>query len=718
MPATNLLMFSIDDMRTLSNWGHFTSLVSTPNLDRLAAMGTTFERAITQVPLCNPSRTSVFTGLQPSETGVLENTTPWFDLVDPSTTLPAVLRTAGAYVAMYGKHFHYDAISAADQAVMFDEFQARFTQGFADRVIRDEFWRDRPFPSGRYGGPESDLQDTITAAAAIDFLANTAGTLEQPFFLGVGISKPHLNWWVPPAFYDRYDATAIRAALELSLADGTIIPGDGEYFDVPPMSGPSGGHAVIGADLDQWVDYIQAYLAAVSFADAKIGDVLDALEADPALAADTAIVLWSDHGYHLGDKDQWGKFTLWREATQVPFIVVDPDQPGGRTAEQIVSLVDIFPTVLDLMGLETPPELSLSGNSLLPIVQDVELDWYDPGAGKGVALTSVFGAVSIRALVPGAGDLRYTRYPDGTEELYDLTLDPDEHVNRLDLATGEGLTPRDVELRSLMSDLMDGQMAQAGYLLSNGSDPVIGTAADELLISATYGESVLSGGLGGDTYLLYGDATVVEAADGGFDLVVINNGSLAASFVLPVNIEMVKVPGSFTGNAAANLIVGGALSGVLNGAGGDDTVKGGGANDTLNGVGGRDSLLGGAGNDRLIGGGANDLLAGGPGNDIFQYNSASDSSPAASDTILDFTAPGAAFGDRVDLSGLDANVLVDGNQAFEFGGTGTGWVRFVTAGSNSVLLASTDDDDEAELRIVIRDGVVVASAYTADDVIL
>jgi arylsulfatase A-like enzyme len=122
MPATNLLMFSIDDMRTLSNWGHFTPLVSTPNLDRLASMGTTFERAIVQVPLCNPSRTSVFTGLQPSETGVLENTTPWLDLVDPATTLPAVLKAAGVYVAMYGKHFHYDAISAGDQAVMFDEF--------------------------------------------------------------------------------------------------------------------------------------------------------------------------------------------------------------------------------------------------------------------------------------------------------------------------------------------------------------------------------------------------------------------------------------------------------------------------------------------------------------------------------------------------------------------------------------------------------------------
>ena len=127
--AKNVLMISVDDMRAVENWGHFTPLVSTPNLDRLADLGTTFNRAVTQVPLCNPSRTSVFTGLQPSETGVLENNVPWFDRVSAAQTLPAVLKAADVYVAMYGKQFHNHAISAQNQAVMFDEFLPGIAQG-------------------------------------------------------------------------------------------------------------------------------------------------------------------------------------------------------------------------------------------------------------------------------------------------------------------------------------------------------------------------------------------------------------------------------------------------------------------------------------------------------------------------------------------------------------------------------------------------------------
>ena len=213
------------------------------------------------------------------------------------------------------------------------------------------------------------------------------------------------------------------------------------------MSRPSGEHATIGANFDLWADYIHAYLAAVSYADAKIGQVLDALEADPALAADTAIVLWSDNGYHLGDHDRWSKFTNWREATEVPLIVVDPDAAGGQVAEQVVSLVDLFPTVLDIMGIDTPARLDLSGESLLPIVEDTDTAWYDPDSGRGVALTTVLGAVSIRAVVPGHGDIRYTRYPDGKKEIYNLTADPDEHVNRLNYTTGKGLSAKDDALQ-------------------------------------------------------------------------------------------------------------------------------------------------------------------------------------------------------------------------------------------------------------------------------
>ena len=150
----------------------------------------------------------------------------------------------------------------------------------------------------------------------------------------------------------------------------------------------------------------------------------------------------------------------------MPLIVVDPDRPGGQVADQVVSLVDIFPTVLDLMGVDTPGRLDLAGDSLLPIVEDPDINWYDPDTGRGVALTTIDGAVSIRAIVPGAGDVRYTRYPDGTEELYNLGRDPDEHVNRLNYETGQGLTAADDALHATLSDLMDGQLAPNGLSCS------------------------------------------------------------------------------------------------------------------------------------------------------------------------------------------------------------------------------------------------------------
>jgi arylsulfatase A-like enzyme len=714
--ATNFVLISVDDMRTPDNWGHFTPLVSTPNMDRLADMGTTFERAVSQVPLCNPSRSSVLSGQQPTRTGVLDNQMPWFERIAPADTLPAVLKAAGVYVAMFGKNFHNEAaIDAEQQGVMFDEFLSGFpSSGSRAQVIEDSVQHDTPFASGRYRG--TDLPDEATVDAAVEFLRDTAGDLNDPFFLGVGISKPHLNWWVPSRFYDLYDPAEIRAALRQSLQDGTIIPGNGEYFDVPPMSVPSPSHAQIAADFDLWADYIHAYLASVSYADAKVGEVLDAVAADPQLAADTAILLWSDHGYHLGDKDRWGKFTHWRESTEVPFILADPDQPGGQTARQIVSLVDIFPTILDSMGIAVPSRLDLDGESLLPIVRDVDLGWYNPGTGRGIAMTTIDGSVSIRAQIPGGRDVRYTRYPDGTEELYDITRDPDEHVNRVNFDTGRGLTPADDALRATMSALMDDELERSGYLVSDGERRLVGTAADEILVSTTGpGRNELSGGSGGDTYILYRDTTIIEAAGGGSDLVVFRNEALESSFALPANVEMAQVTGDFTGNASANRLIGGAGGNVLNGAGGNDTLLGLGGSDTLLGGSGNDVLRGSFAGDRLTGGSGRDTLDGGASGDTFAFAAPGDSTPTAPDTIVAFNGAGSASGDRIDLAAIDANAQAAGNQAFVFGGTSAGRVRTVANGGNTEVLANTDADPAMELRIVITDGSVGPGSYSASD---
>jgi hypothetical protein len=371
------------------------------------------------------------------------------------------------------------------------------------------------------------------------------------------------------------------------------------------------------------------------------------------------------------------------------------------------------------------------------VVEDVAIDWYDPDAGRGVALTTIFGAVSIRAVVPGAGDLRYTRYPDGTVELYDLSNDPDEHVNRLDYATGAGLTPLDDALHLLMRGLMDQQLDAAGMLYSDGIHAVVGTAADEMLVS-TYapGVNLLSGGAGDDVYMLYSAATIIEEDGGGFDAVVIQNRTLEAGFVLPDHVEFVQVLRNFTGNAVGNLIFAEGAGGTLDGMGGDDRIRagtgsylliGGEGNDTLLGQAGADTLRGGSGRDSLDGGGGDDViiggtgpdtLTGGAGFDIFAFAGGRTSEATAFDVVLDFEGAGAADGDRIDLSRIDADRLAEGDQAFTLAQTTAGGAWFEALGPSTVLFANVDADAAPEIRIVLRDGLVLAAAYSADDVFL
>ncbi|TPE53516.1 sulfatase-like hydrolase/transferase [Amaricoccus solimangrovi] len=718
--ARNFVMLSVDDMRMLTNWGHFAPLVETPNMDRLAALGTTFDRAVAQVPVCNPSRTSVLSGLEPSRTGVLDNSVAWDERVNPADTLFGVLKAAGIHVGSFGKVFHDEtAISAAQQAVMFDEFVMGFPfSGTSSQVISDDVRHDSPFAAGRYRG--TDLRDDATVSQALDFL-DRAGDQSDPFFLAVGITKPHLNWWVPSRYFDLYDPAEIRAALTESLRDGTIIPGNGEYFDVPPMTIPSPYQPQMAEDLDLWVDYIHAYLAAVSYADAKVGQILSAVRGDPALAGNTSILLWSDHGYHLGDKDQWGKFTHWKEATQVPLILVEPGERAGQIAHQVVSLTDIFPTVLDSMGVDLPARLGLQGDSLMPIVGDVDASWYNASNGRGIALTTVNGSVSIRVDLPSGDEYRYTRYPDGTQELYNLTRDPNEHVNRVHYDTGEGLTAADNAIRDTLGALMDGQLAQNGYLMSDGVHRANGTGADEILITTNGpGSNVLAGGGGDDTYVVYDPVTIIEASGGGTDMIVMRDEAMEADFAIPANVEIIQINGpSFTGNGAANRIIGSSIGNRLAGGGGNDVLSGLGGADNLLGGGGNDRLRGSFANDRLTGGAGRDTLDGGSAADTFAFTAASDSTQTAPDTIAGFDGPRKSTGgDRIDLSAIDANTQVSGNQAFQYGGSGAGHLRLVDVGGNTEVLGNTDGDSTPELRIIIQDGSVTASSYGAPDFVL
>lgn len=429
----NILFIVADD---LNAWigalgGH--PQVRTPNIDRLAARGALFERAYCTAPYCNASRMSVFTGLLPARSGIYQNE-PFSPPGSPVPTFFERLRTAGYYTAAAGKVFHgnfdyalagRDALPEApwyDMHAQTGQWDALFPVGpepmpparplnrMFDFSRFDEVssWNHHfdwgVLPADREGA----MPDARVVEAAKAFLARPP---DAPFLFAAGLYKPHLPWYLPQRFLDLYPLETL------------ILPTirEDDLDDVPPIArqwalNPPDHETVLRHN--QWKHAVQGYLAAISYCDAQIGQMIDALDASPA-ADNTVIVLWGDNGFHLGEKLHWRKFVLWEEATRVPMIIAPPR--AQSTAPQRIaaptSLVDLFPTLFDLAGL--PPAGGIDGQSLLPLMRQT------PGARAHPAVTTWLpGNHSIRF-----GQWRYTRYSDGTEELYDHATDPLEWTN-------------------------------------------------------------------------------------------------------------------------------------------------------------------------------------------------------------------------------------------------------------------------------------------------
>jgi arylsulfatase A-like enzyme len=232
---------------------------------------------------------------------------------------------------------------------------------------------------------------------------------EQPFFLACGMFRPHLPWYVPQEYFDRFPLEQIKLpkTIEHDLDD---IPSAGIQ-----MAKPQGDHAKVLAH-KQWHRAVQGYLASISFADAQIGRVIDALD-QSELLDNTIVVLWTDHGWHLGEKQHWRKFALWEEATRTPLIIVAPGVTPGSRCNRPVNLIDIYPTLIDLCDL--PRRDELEGKSLRPLFIDPKTPWDRPSL-----TTHKRNNHALRS-----ERFRYIRYADGSEELYDHTVDPLEWQN-------------------------------------------------------------------------------------------------------------------------------------------------------------------------------------------------------------------------------------------------------------------------------------------------
>ncbi len=407
--APNVLFIAVDD---LNDWvgvlgGHPNA--RTPNMDRLAASGTVFLNAHTQAPLCGPSRASLMSGLRPSTTGIYgqtedEDLRAAHPLLRDAVFLPQYFGQHGYKTMGIGKLFHRHAPEGE-----FEESGSR-VPGFGPKPPERRYWDQAetstdwgPFPDN-----DADMPDYQSAEWTIERLGRTH---DRPFFLAVGFLRPHVPWHVPPAWFDQHPIEGIELPPYLP-DDMDDIPAIGhEVAEVWQM--PTTEWAI---ENGYWPAIVQSYLASVTFVDAQVGRVLDALDASQH-AENTIVVLFSDHGYHIGEKNRFAKHSLWERATRVPLMFSGPGVPARQTVDGAAELLDIYPTLLELAGL--PANGLNEGRSLVPIIGAPSSDWPH-------AAVTTYGQNnhSIRS----AGH-RYIKYEDGSEELYDHKTDPNEWHN-------------------------------------------------------------------------------------------------------------------------------------------------------------------------------------------------------------------------------------------------------------------------------------------------
>jgi uncharacterized sulfatase len=416
----NVIFIASDDLNNhLGAYGH--SLVKTPNLDRLARRGRVFERAYTQFPWCSPSRTSLMTGLRPDSTKIYDLTTHFRKTVPDVVTLPQMFRKNGYYSARVGKIYHYGVPGGIG------------TSGLDD----PQSWDQVVNPRGRDKDEEPLLRNLTPQRAlgsALAFLAaegtdeeqtdgkvatETIRLLEehraQPFFIAAGFYRPHCPYVAPKKYFDLYPLDKITLPNE-PPDHLKNVPG-AAFWTTPPY---------FGLNERGRREVIQAYYASITFMDAQVGRLLDALER-LKLADNTIIVFWSDHGYLLSEHGQWMKNSLYEESARVPLIIAAPGAKAkGRATNRIVELLDLYPTLAELCRLPAPGHLE--GRSLRPLLDNPLAKW------KGAAYTQV-GRGGVPPKFMGRSvridRWRYNEWDEGRQgsELYDHAKDPHEYRN-------------------------------------------------------------------------------------------------------------------------------------------------------------------------------------------------------------------------------------------------------------------------------------------------
>ncbi|BCX48190.1 iduronate-2-sulfatase [Haloferula helveola] len=437
----NILLICIDDLRTqLGCYGD--KVVKSPNIDRLSEQGVIFDRCYVQVAVCNPSRASMMTGLRPATLNCYTLPYHFRETKPDAVTMPQYLRSQGYHVEGYGKIFHnpWQDPRSWDRPHQFgsgdyrhyDAKQKAFIEKVRESLPGDD-WRKSNLRGPATNAPDiTDEQhpDGAMTSRVIERIRKLKDG-DKPFFVAAGLILPHLPWCPPKKYWDMYDREKLPLASNPDLPKG-VPPVElgtnyefSHYADLIDFPTPTGGRV----SEKEARRLIHGYLASVSFADAQVGRLLGALD-EMGLAEDTVVVLWSDHGYKLGEHGGWGKMTNLELDTRVPFIIRDPKaKANGKRCGRLVETVDLFPTLCELAGVKVPG--FLEGKSAAALLEDPAADH----------IGAAFSQYVYRPLIGNSirtAEWRYTEWremKDGSVKervLYDHRRDDSEDVNVAD----------------------------------------------------------------------------------------------------------------------------------------------------------------------------------------------------------------------------------------------------------------------------------------------
>lgn len=436
----NVLMISVDDMNDWVSFLNNYQSIKTPNLDRLAAKGMAFTNAYCAAPLCNPSRTAIFTGLAPARSGVVTNSRDingaWKLRWPNLETLPLKFKNSGYRVVGGGKTYHETVPELFNPLHQWDEYFPLEIEKFKQKphvkrlgITDREWFTDMPsHPNGSWDwGPffcdDFEMGDGKTTKWAMDFVSKDH---DKPFFLALGLFHPHLPFYAPKKYFDKIPLDSVR------------IP-EAPYWDLEDL--PTGAEQFMKAGVDKGFKMvvesgelrtaIRAYLASILYVDALVGEMMTALESSQ-YADNTIVIFWSDHGYQFGEKERFAKRSLWQRSTRVMFTMHVPElTEADQVCSKPVSLLDIYPTLIDLCNLEAPDH-PLDGISIKPQLLNLETERNPAVITHGIGNDAVCSE-------------RYTyiKYSDGGEELYDRLEDPNQWCSLADKA----------KYRSLMDSL-------------------------------------------------------------------------------------------------------------------------------------------------------------------------------------------------------------------------------------------------------------------------